>query len=49
VPTGLNVLLGVNANVLSSALPTGAATAANQEVTAASMGPERIASPGRRR
>ena len=33
-PTGLNVL-GVNANVLSSALPTGAATAANQEVTAA--------------
>ena len=35
VPTGLNVLLGVKANVLSSALPTGAATAANQEVTAA--------------
>lgn len=33
-PTGLNVL-GVNADVLSSALPTGAATAANQEVTAA--------------
>ena len=33
-PTGLNVL-GVNANVLSSALPAGAATAANQEVTAA--------------
>ena len=33
-PTGLNVL-GVNANVLSSALPTGAATAANQEVTVA--------------
>jgi hypothetical protein len=33
-PTGLSVL-GVNANVLSSALPTGAATAANQEVTAA--------------
>jgi hypothetical protein len=33
-PTGLNVL-GVNANVLSSALPIGAATAANQEVTAA--------------
>jgi hypothetical protein len=33
-PTGLNVL-GVNANVLSSALPPGAATAANQEVTAA--------------
>jgi hypothetical protein len=33
-PTGLNVL-GVNANVLSSGLPTGAATAANQEVTAA--------------
>jgi hypothetical protein len=33
-PTGLNVL-GVNANVLSSALPNGAATAANQEVTAA--------------
>jgi fibronectin-binding autotransporter adhesin len=33
-PTGLNVL-GVNANVLSSALPSGAATAANQEVTAA--------------
>ena len=33
-PTGLNVL-GVNANVLSSALPVGAATAANQEVTAA--------------
>ena len=33
-PTGLNVF-GVNANVLSSALPTGAATAANQEVTAA--------------
>jgi hypothetical protein len=33
-PIGLNVL-GVNANVLSSALPTGAATAANQEVTAA--------------
>jgi hypothetical protein len=33
-PTGLNVL-GVNANVLSSALPLGAATAANQEVTAA--------------
>jgi hypothetical protein len=33
-PTGLNVL-GVNANVLASALPAGAATAANQEVTAA--------------
>jgi hypothetical protein len=33
-PTGLNVL-GVNANVLSSTLPAGAATAANQEVTAA--------------
>jgi hypothetical protein len=33
-PTGLNVV-GVNANVLSSTLPTGAATAANQEVTAA--------------
>jgi hypothetical protein len=33
-PTGLNVL-GVNADVLSSALPAGAATAANQEVTAA--------------
>jgi hypothetical protein len=33
-PTGLNVF-GVNADVLSSALPTGAATAANQEVTAA--------------
>jgi hypothetical protein len=33
-PTGLNVL-GVNANVLSSALPPGAATAANQEVTVA--------------
>jgi hypothetical protein len=33
-PIGLNVL-GVNANVLSSALPPGAATAANQEVTAA--------------
>jgi hypothetical protein len=33
-PAGLNVL-GVNADVLSSALPTGAATAANQEVTAA--------------
>ena len=33
-PIGLNVL-GVNANVLSSALPAGAATAANQEVTAA--------------
>jgi hypothetical protein len=33
-PTGLNVL-GVNANVLSSTLPVGAATAANQEVTAA--------------
>jgi hypothetical protein len=33
-PTGLNVL-GVNADVLSSALPTGAATAANQNVTAA--------------
>ena len=33
-PTGLNVL-GVNADILSSALPTGAATAANQEVTAA--------------
>jgi hypothetical protein len=33
-PSGLNVL-GVNADVLSSALPTGAATAANQEVTAA--------------
>jgi hypothetical protein len=33
-PTGLNVL-GVNADVLSSALPVGAATAANQEVTAA--------------
>jgi len=33
-PAGLNVL-GVNANVLSSALPAGAATAANQEVTAA--------------
>ena len=33
-PTGLNVL-GVNADVLSSALPTGAATAANQEVTPA--------------
>jgi hypothetical protein len=33
-PTGLNVL-GVNANVLSSVLPAGAATAANQEVTAA--------------
>jgi hypothetical protein len=33
-PTGLNVL-GVNADVLSSALPTGAATAANQEVTSA--------------
>jgi hypothetical protein len=33
-PTGLNVL-GVNANVLSSALPVGAATAGNQEVTAA--------------
>jgi hypothetical protein len=33
-PTGLNVL-GVNADVLSSTLPTGAATAANQEVTAA--------------
>jgi hypothetical protein len=32
-PTGLNVF-GVNADVLSSALPTGAATAANQEVTA---------------
>ena len=33
-PAGLNVL-GVNADVLSSALPAGAATAANQEVTAA--------------
>jgi hypothetical protein len=33
-PTGLNVL-GVNANVLTSALPVGAATAVNQEVTAA--------------
>jgi hypothetical protein len=33
-PAGLNVL-GVNANVLSSALPAGAATAANQEVTVA--------------
>jgi hypothetical protein len=33
-PTGLNVL-GVNADVLSSALPAGAATAANQEVTTA--------------
>ena len=33
-PTGMNVF-GVNADVLSSALPTGAATAANQEVTAA--------------
>jgi len=33
-PTGLNVL-GVNADILSSVLPTGAATAANQEVTAA--------------
>ena len=33
-PTGLNVL-GFNADVLSSALPAGAATAANQEVTAA--------------
>jgi hypothetical protein len=32
-PTGLNVF-GVNADVLSSALPAGAATAANQEVTA---------------
>lgn len=35
-PTGLNVL-GVNADVLSSALPAGAATAANQEVTVAGM------------
>ena len=33
-PTGMNVF-GVNADVLSSALPTGAATAANQEATAA--------------
>jgi hypothetical protein len=33
-PTGLNVL-GVNADILSSVLPTGAATATNQEVTAA--------------
>ena len=33
-PAGLNVL-GVNADILSSALPAGAATAANQEVTAA--------------
>lgn len=33
-PTGLNVL-GVNADVLSSALPAGAATAANQNATAA--------------
>ncbi len=33
-PTALNVF-GVNADVLSSVLPTGAATAANQEVTAA--------------
>jgi hypothetical protein len=33
-PNGLNVL-GVNANVLSSTLPAGAATASNQEVTAA--------------
>ena len=33
-PAGLNVL-GVNADVLSSALPAGAATAANQEVTVA--------------
>jgi len=33
-PTGLNVL-GVNADILSSVLPTGAATAANQEVTSA--------------
>jgi hypothetical protein len=33
-PTGLNVF-GANVDVLSSALPTGAATAANQEVTAA--------------
>lgn len=33
-PTGL-LVVGVNSDVLSSALPTGAATAANQEVTVA--------------